>query len=265
MAKFDILHKYGEELEKRIRLQTFPLGVKLLEKEADIPEGAERPLKNFGYNVNICQAYAMSRREGKTIAMFKEDMRCCEPVIGYGWAEPPQYFLEGNNRFPHDVKDLKAGKNYADDFPRLEVGKYIGAVSAPLNNINFEPDVVLLYCNSEQLSLLLLGREFEDGHDLKCSLSSHAACVYSIVPSIKTGECYIAIPCRGDRYVALARDDEIIFSIPTQKLKDLFAGLRHVEKYGCRFPKSPVMEREPEIPESYMKISKMLGMSVKNK
>jgi uncharacterized protein (DUF169 family) len=259
MAKFDILHKHGDELEKRIRLQTFPLGIKLLEKEAEIPAGAERPLKNLGYRMPICQAYAMSRREGKTIAMFKEDMLCCEPVIGYGWAEPPQYFLEGNNRFPHDVKDLRAGQNYANDFPRLEAGKYTGAVSAPLNKINFEPDAVLFYCDSEQLSLLLLGREFEDGHDLKCSLSSHAACVYSVVPAIKTVECCVAVPCRGDRYIALARHDEVIFSVPTQKLESLLAGLRHVEKYDCRFPKSPGMVREPEMPESYVKLSRMLG------
>ena len=259
MAKFNIFHKYGEELEKRLRLQTFPLAIKLLEKEADIPEGSERPLKTFGYHVPICQAYAMSRREGKTIAMFKEDMWCCEPVIGYGWAEPPVHFLEGHNRFPQDVKDLKAGRNYASDFPRLEVGKWIGAVSAPLIKINFEPDLVMIYCSSEQLSLLLLGREFEDGHDLKCSLSSHAACVYSVVPVIKTGECHVAVPCRGDRYLALARDDEIILSIPLQKIKNLLMGLRHVEKYGSKFPKSPVMSREPELPESYTKLSKMLG------
>lgn len=105
---FEIFQRYGEELEERIRLQTFPLAIKLLEKEADIPKGSERPLlRDFGYNILFCQGYAMSRKEGKTIAMFKEDMWCFEPVVGYGWADPPQYFLEGYNRFPRDVKDLE--------------------------------------------------------------------------------------------------------------------------------------------------------------
>jgi uncharacterized protein (DUF169 family) len=260
MVRFDVLRKYGEEIEKRIRLQTFPLAVKLLGKEADIPNGAERPLKNFGYRINVCQGYAMSRKEGKTLAMFKQDMWCCEPVIGYGWENPPRYFLEGHNRFPRDVKNLKAGRNYASDFPRLKVGKYTGIVSAPLTMVNFMPDLIMVYCNSEQLSLLLLGREHKNGHDLKCCLSSHAACVYSIVPVIKYGECQVAIPCRGDRYTALAGRDEIIFSVPTEKVGDLLTGLRHVEKYGCRFPKNPVMGREPERPEGYSEISKMLGM-----
>ena len=260
MGKFGVFHDYGEEFERRIRLQTFPLAVKLLEKEIDIPEGAERPLRDFGYHVPLCQGYAMSRKEGKTIAMFKEDMWCFEPVVGYGWAQPPQYFLEGHNRFPQDVKDLAAGSNYASDFPRLEVGRYTGVVSAPLTTVNFEPDLTMLYCNSAQLSLLLLGREYKDGHDLKCSLSSHAACVYAVVPVIKSGECQVSIPCRGDRYSALAGDDEIIFTVPTHKLEDLLVGLRHVEKYGSKLPRNPDMSREPEFSESYMKIARMLGM-----
>lgn len=259
MTKFDVFQKYGEEIEKRMRLQTFPLAIKLLERETDIPKGAKRPLRDFGYHVPVCQGYAMSRKEGRTIAMFKEDMWCCEPVIGYGWVETPQYFIEGHNRFPEDVKNLEAGKNYARDFPRLEAGKYIGVVSAPSTIANFEPDLIMIYCNSEQLSLLLLGREYKNGHDLKCGLSSHAACVYSVVPVIKSGECQVAIPCRGDRYDALAANHEIIFSIPTHKLEDLLAGLRHVEKYGCKLPKNPVMGRQPQRTESYAKISKILG------
>ncbi len=260
MLRLAALRKYGKEIERRMRLRTFPLAVKLLEKEKDIPTGAERPLKDFGYCINVCQGYAMSRKEGKTLAMFKQDMWCCEPVIGYGWENPPRFFLEGHNRFPRDVRNLKAGKNYASDFPRLKVGKYKGILSAPLGTVDFMPDLIMVYCNSEQLSLLLLGREHKDGHDLKCSLSSHAACVYSIVPVIKSGECQVAIPCRGDRYTALAGSDEIIFSIPTGKIGDLLTGLKHVERYGCKFPKNPVMGREPERPEGYLEISKMLGM-----
>jgi uncharacterized protein (DUF169 family) len=109
MTNIAALRNCGEEIEKRIRLRSFPLAVKLLESEADIPQGAQRPLRDFGYRIDLCQGYALSRREGKTIAVFKEDMWCFEPIVGYGWAEPPQYFLEGHNRFPQDVKDLESG------------------------------------------------------------------------------------------------------------------------------------------------------------
>ena len=260
MTNLEGLHRWAEEIERWIRLQTFPLAVKLLEREEDIPEGAIRPLRDLGYRLFLCQAYATSRREGTPIAMLKEDMWCFEPVVGYGLAEPPQYFLDGHNRFPQDVETLQAGSNYASDFPRLEVGKYIGVASAPLRNANFEPDLVMMYCDSAQLSLLLLGREYKDGHDLKCSLSSHAACVYSVVPVLQTGECRVAIPCRGDRYYAMAGDDEFVFTVPSPKMEDLMSGLRHLESTGSKLPRNYVMRKEPEQSESYVKIARMLGM-----
>ena len=39
MADLTIYREYGEEIERRARLKTFPIAVKMLEKEEDIPEG----------------------------------------------------------------------------------------------------------------------------------------------------------------------------------------------------------------------------------
>ena len=132
MEDVKMYREYGAELERRLRLKTFPVAIKLLEKEKDIPEGAKRPLKDFGHHFSLCQTLAMSRREGKVMAMLKEDHWCFEPVVGYGLGEPPEYFLQGHNRYPKDVATLEAGKHYAEEFPRLESGKYIGMASAAL-------------------------------------------------------------------------------------------------------------------------------------
>ena len=261
MTQLSTLHNYGREIDERLRLQTFPLAIKLLEKGEDIPEGAQRPLRDLGYQLMACQGFAMSRRDGVTMAMLKEDMWCFEPVVGYGIEKPPQYFLDGYNRFPLDVETLEAGSNYAHEFPQLEYGKYVGVVSAPLTTTNFEPDLVMIYCSTEQLSLLLLGREYKDGYNLKCSLSSHAACVYSIVPAMQKGDYHVAVPCRGDRYHAMAKDFEMIFTFPREKLEELLMGLRYVKEHGdSRLPKGYQMKPEAFIPEPYEKIAQMLGM-----
>jgi len=131
-------HDYADELERRVRLKTYPIAIKLLQKKANIPKDAKRPLKDFGYHLAQCQAFYLTRCEGETIALLKEDEWCFEPVTGYGLAEPPQRFLEGHNRYPRDVATLNAGANYASEFPRFEVGKYVGIVSAPLATTTFE-------------------------------------------------------------------------------------------------------------------------------
>ncbi len=259
MVDLDAYHEYGEELERRLRLKSFPLALKLLEREEDIPQEAQRPLRDFGYHLLLCQGFQLSRREGMTLAMLAGDMWCFEPVVGYGLGEPPEYFLEGHNRYPKDVATLEAGSHYAHEFPRLEVGKYVGVVSARLKTANFEPDLVMIYCDSAQLSLLLLGREWKEGYNLKCALSSHAACVYGVVPAVLSGECQVAIPCRGDHYGAMAGDDEMIFTVPKGKLEDLMAGLKYVESTGSKLPRGFRFLPEYPQPESYEKIAQMMG------
>lgn len=259
MAGLSVYRAWGEELEREVRLKTFPLAVKLLEKASDIPEGAKRPLRDFGHHLSLCQAFQLSRREGACVAMLLEDMWCFEPVVGYGLAEPPGEFLQGHNRYPRDVATLEAGSNYAREFPRLPVGRYVGVVSAPLRTTPFEPDVVVIYCDTSQLNLLLLGREHKEGLSLKCALSSHAACVYAVVPVLQGRQCQVAVPCRGDRYHAMAGDDEMIFTVPGDGLEDLMAGLRHVRSTGSRLPRGYTIRPEYELPESYQRIGRTLG------
>ena len=254
----NFLQKCAEKIDRRIRSASFPLAVKLLEKEEDIPEGTQRPKRDFGTCLATCQGFSMSRRYGMSIAMLKEDMWCPEPVIGYGLAEPPKYFLEGHNRYPKGVETLEAGKNWARVFPRLEVGKYKGIVSAPLRTANFEPDLIIIYCNSAQLLMLLLAIAYKDGRDIKSRLSAHAACVYSVVPAIQTGQCQVSIPCRGDRGSAGAQDDEIIFTVPRKKLEDLVLGLE--QEGTTAIPTHPSMIPEYKQSVSYAKIARLMGM-----
>ncbi len=259
MTDLKVYREYGDELERRLRLKTFPLAIKVLEKEKDIPEGAKMPLRDFGRHYSLCQVFQMSRREGRIMAMGKEDHWCFEPVVGYGLGDPPDYFMQGHNRYPKDVATLEAGKHYADEFPRLKVGKYFGIASAPLHGTNFEPDVVMVYCDSSQLCLLLLGREYKDGYNLKCEISGHAACVYGVIPAMKTGECQVAVPCRGDHYRAMAGDEEMIFTVPRGKLEDLMTGLRAIEKTGSKLPVGYSLLPEYPLLESYKKIGQMMG------
>jgi uncharacterized protein (DUF169 family) len=263
MSKVSNWNDYGLELETRLRLKTFPIAFKLLKTEKDIPEGAQRPARDLGHRMALCQAFQLSRREGAVIAMLLEDHWCHEPVITFGLMEPPHYWLEGNSRYPRDVSTLEAGANYVKEFPRLEVGKYIGTACAPLRTASFDPDVVIIYCDSTQLSLLLLGREWKDGYSLNGILSSHSACVYGTVPLLsekKQQDYQVSIPCRGDHYGAMAGDDELILSFRKESIDDLMDGLRYVETTGSKLPRGYRLAYGYPQPGNYEKISKMMGL-----
>ena len=132
-------------------------------------------------------------------------------------------------------------------------------LSAPLINTPFEPEVITFYCLPAQLSMLLLGREYKDGHKLNCDVSSHAACVYGIVPVLVNKRSQIGLPCRGDRLAAMAEDDEMILTMTPQELDELITALRHLESTGSTYPKSYRLRPEYPLPKEYKTMADMMG------
>jgi uncharacterized protein (DUF169 family) len=260
------VRKDAEDLEKYLRLQTYPLAIRLLRSESEIPDGARRPKRDEGCQYNACQAFALSRRNGYRMAMLKEDMYCFEPVVGYGMGEPPQEFLDGGNRYPGDVATREAGRRYAEQFPRLEAGEYVGVLSAPLAKAGFEPDAVMIYCNPAQLVVLLMAGEYETGENLPTALSGHAACVYGLVPAVKDGTYQVAVPCRGDHITAMAGDDEMIFTVPMPKFDEFMVGMRTImggEGKLTRLPMIHEMKSAAVQPESYFRMAELMGMEIR--
>ena len=262
MTELNELNGYGEELEQRLRLKTFPFAVKLLTEEKEVPGQAIRPKRDLGYHLSLCQGFALSRREGKTVAMLLEDMWCYSPVLAFGMAEPPEYYLEGNTYFPTHVSTLERAAKLAKNFPRLEHGKCVGVVSAPLKKADFIPDMVIIYCDSAQLRSLLAGLKYKQGELVTSTMEPASACVQAIVPVLLSHKCQVAVPCGGDRRWALAQDDEMIFTVPKEKLADLMSGLRHIDEEGSVFPIKFGTKIEYPLSESYFRVSEMIGMEV---
>ncbi len=263
MKAVNDFNRCGEELEMRLLLRTSPIAIKMLEREEDIPKGAMRPKRDTGLHLGLCQAFAKSRRERVAVAMLQEDNWCYIPVISLGLAKPPDFFLEGHTDFPSRIADLEAAKNLAKTFPHLDYGKYIGVASAPLRTANFEPDLVAVYCNSAQLRCLLTGIKYRMGYVVTSRLDPSGACVHCTVPVLKSGDCQVTVPCGGDRKRALAQDDEMIFSLPKDRLEDLMTGLRHFDETGFGYNQfAPDMRPDYPLPELYVKMAKMVGLDM---
>lgn len=211
-------NKYGEELERLLILRTSPLAVKMLTNEEEIPKDALRPKKDHGFHLSQCQAFAMSRRQRITVAMLKEDNWCWAPPIGFGLVDP------------QPAEKVEATRAQVKILPRLEYGKYIGILSAPLRSASFEPDVVLIYSNSAQLRSLLLTIKYGDGALVSAQFDPINSCVYAVVNPILTGQYQVNLPCAGEYPRAMAGEDELIFSMPRDKLPGLVLGLKRGEE-----------------------------------
>ena len=235
---------FGEDLERIMRLRTSPVAVKMLEKEADIPEGAIRPKRDRGYHLAQCQAFAMSRRQKTTVAMLKEDNWCWAPLMAYGHIDP-----SAAENFPEIKNEVKK-------LPMFERGKYIGILSAPLKFANFEPDLVLIYSNNAQLRFMLLALSHKEGLQVTSPFNPIASCAYSVIPAM-AGEYRVTLPDPGEYDRALAAEDEIIFSVPKDKIEGLVSQLKRYEERKFGYIDSS-MEMMPDFPrpEFYKKLFK---------
>jgi uncharacterized protein (DUF169 family) len=265
MTSIGELNRCGEELEQYLLLSSSPVAVKLLPAEADTPPGAKRPRRDLGRQMAMCQALALARRDGETIAMFKEDHSCFVPVIGLGLAEPPQDFLDGKTKYPWGIADEQSAREWARDWARLEYGRCAGFVAAPLKTAGFAPDVIVIYCTPAQLRHLLIAMHMRQGCVIKANLDPLSGCIQCTVPSILNNECHVTVPDPGDHVRALAREDEMIFSVPGGRLEELMEGLRHAQQRGKTYRTTTrEMNYDHWKPELYRRMGEQLGMDMKN-
>jgi len=243
MTELQEFNKYGEDLEQQLIMRSSPVAVKMLEKESDIPEGAVRPSRDRGYHLAQCQAFAMSRREGTTVAMFKEDHWCPTAPMAYGFVDQPESIKKMTH--PYDC---------------FEKGKYSGIVSAPLKTANFMPDVVIMYLNPAKLRSLLLTIPVADvptvnGHFFPPS------CGWAVVNPMIEKKNYVVIPDPGEYQRALTEEGDMMFSVPKEKMPALMAGLKQNEHSMFAYKEhSMFMQPDFERPEFYKNLFKEWGL-----
>lgn len=238
-------NKYGDDLETSLLLRTSPVALKMLEKEADIPKEAFRPKRDGGYHIAQCQAFGLSRREGKTVAMLKEDHWCPTALTAYGM-----------------VGKSNAMANFGESYQSFDVGKYIGVLTAPLKSATFVPDVVLIYQNPAQLRGLLLSMMFGGS----AQISAHfflPSCAHCVVDPMQTGNYCFVLPDPGEYQRALTMEEEIIFAIPRGKMQGLMAsfagrgrGYSHRNQFMSMLP-------DFEQPQFYKDLFKSWGLDSK--
>ncbi len=222
---------YSSALHDMLLLRFEPIAVKMIEDEADVPENAVRPKKDLKTHMALCQAFALTRREKKTVYMVKEDHWCWNPLIGLGHVD----CSEDTDSFEVvctalGIPDKEKARAFFAEFPRLPLGKYKGIVTAPLSDCPFEPDVVLIYSNNAQLRSMLWGIKAMTGKIVETGMDAIDSCVYTVVVPMLDGDYRVTLPDMGEFERAMAGENEIILSVPKGRMDELIQGMRGFEE-----------------------------------
>lgn len=224
MTKYN---EYAEFLKEKLELTLEIQAIKFIEDPKDVPQNAINCKDAYGH-LSICQALALTKREGKTVYSPKEAEWCWSPVIGLGYAkcEPGTPEFEELSRFLF-IEDPEKAKAFLEKFPRLPYGKYLGVLIAPAREAEFEPDVFLISCNNNfQFRSLIGAVKFKTGKRLDVSLEMVDSCAYTFIESMLTKKITVAAPDPGEQERALAGSNEMIMGVPAECMDMLVNGLK---------------------------------------
>lgn len=238
----------GKEIRRYINPETFPVAIKILKDEKEIPDGARRPVKDLNVKMAHCQVQSICRKYGWTMAMTREDLGCAISGYTYGWEAMPRggaidFFTRMNY-----AADQTAALKILQSFRTLEQGRCEAVVYSPLERTKLEPDVILIYLNPAQLMRCIHGSTHRTGLPIASSFSGRAGtCTEGVLGAYLDQSPKVVVPGNGDRVWATAQDYEMVYAIPSSNLKDLVEGLEKTHERGIRYPIPSYLRYQPEV------------------
>lgn len=259
------MNKLGRRLRETVGLPYSPVAVRVYEDESEVPEEAVYPYRDKGVHYGLCQVTSLVKTEGMTIALSKEDHWCWKPLMAFGLVDcerntPVYEQVLRNCGIPHPDR---ADYHFQKDFPRMSRNDRRVIVEAPLEKASFVPDVILAYCGSvTQVRDLIAGAKRATGKLVQTSFDYMDSCVYSFFRSHYEREFNVTFPDPGEMGRACCPENEIIFSIPYEKMEMLVEQCEAKRKHaaGRTLKQDGTIMPDFPRPEFYNKLYEMWGL-----
>ena len=232
------LAKIDETMSMYVKHKTYPLAIKMLRREDEIPQGAKRPLKDYGASFALCQALALARREGLTIVLDKESQSCPIALVGLGFVRAEEY-LSGKYALAPANQPTQARIKSAEAIPRFSFGKFNYILISPIQTASFDPDVILFYGSGAQVMRMIQAAVFESGEGLTSRSTGAGGCLLGVVAPILEGVCKYTVPGNGERRLGLVADGELGFAMPRNRFEEVVSGLKLSHDGKQTYPISP--------------------------
>jgi uncharacterized protein (DUF169 family) len=231
----------GNDLYHRLHLPSYPVAIKFIKSEGEIPENAIQPSKK-GQQWSLCQAITYARRWGWHSAMTEKDNFCVPSSASHRWVDVTEEELLESQVLQGWRKDRAAEERHFAHIAKIRFGgpegkkmkekmrQYIGAIYSPLTNTIVEPDSVLIYGDGSHLSHLIQALCYDFTEPPTSSFNGFGeSCNKGCLLPFVSGIPQIVIPGTGDRAFSGTSEHEIALGIPATLLSNL---TEHLFKTG---------------------------------
>lgn len=226
----------AEKLYKYVKPKSRVVGIRFFQSriEADsILKSQRRPRKRL----TICQIINTARLYGWTWTVFSEDADCILGSSVLGLRDADENFRSGEIFMKLGyVTDKEAAKRFADAVPKIKEKKE-GFVVGPLEGLEVEPDLVIIYGNGAQMMRVINGAVYATGERLTFgAIGDIGICGDGIAEAYNTQKPQLVVACYGERRFGHTSDDEIAMVIPFKYLEKVVEGIEKTHNAGIRYP-----------------------------
>jgi len=226
--------QWTRSLESLLRLKTFPVGLKLLENPTELASSpwVRRPEEKL----SLCQLITIVRTFDWTVGATADDFVTPQCASMLGLAELPPFVTEGAMRNVVWLEKKEDAALCESVIQRIPYGKYKAVLLAPTAYDPFVPDMVLIYANPAQISLMINAIQYDKFERLVFYSVGESSC------SDVIGRCFVdrvpalSIPCYGERRFGHAADDELAIGLPAEDCARILTNLEKLYKKGIRYP-----------------------------
>jgi uncharacterized protein (DUF169 family) len=206
----------------KLNFERKPVGVKFLPIR---PEG----IKRIGKRLSFCEMF----KEAQTSPPFyvqREDLFCIEPYI-LGMEEPDPMLLAGLVGEADELfEEARANRKLYQFLPKMLRGSVNYVAFSSIDQLTFDPDVVVFTANATQAYHLLRALNWSSGDMWSARGTSVAACAWIYLYPVLSGEMNLTITgiSLGMRALKVFPEGLIIISLPWPKLGETLENLRNM-------------------------------------
>jgi uncharacterized protein (DUF169 family) len=244
------LAQQARDLRVALALRGRVVGAKMLKSREELREISR--IRDVPGILTSCQRIQMARVIGWTTWETKDTAPAfCNYILGL--CPKPEDIESGALTAGIWCRTLEDAKKRHDAFPIIPP-EFDAAVIGPVEEGNFDPDVILIYGTPCQIMMVLNALhwvEYVVNHFIDTGGSS---CATTIGLTFTTGRISMAIPDYGERRYGHVQEDELVVSMRPDKLDQIMEGLEGLGKIGLRYPLpfwGIQSETYPGLPESY--------------
>ena len=214
MRDYSIFEKFNFEYQ--------PVGVSFSLKK---PQG----IRQLDTPLAICEMFKVAQTSEPFYATIDE-VQCGTQVVGMEDFPPVMVSGQLGSKFSM-FKSTSANRRVYDYVPVLnrDIARYI--VHAPLDKLSFDPDLLIITCNTAQAEVLMRASSYSDGRMWHSKGSTCLACAWYYAYPYVSGELNFGISGMGFSMKArdVLPDGLIIISIPSEMLSMMIENLQEIE------------------------------------